>query len=146
MRNEYSKDAKSKGKFVAFGVAVFFLLIPLLLHSCSSSSPAPVRKEYVNTSDVVSERTPAKDTSPQKSLSLQSSLYLDGTTLVGFVKSSDKDTLDTYKKSLKTYADILRSTEEGFIFFSEESENFPAIYQLLKKHQPSFRNSWEGNW
>ncbi|MDR2415228.1 MAG: hypothetical protein LBD75_01040 [Candidatus Peribacteria bacterium] len=143
MQNEYFINTKSKSVFVGIGVVVVFLLIPLLLHSCSSSSPAPVQKEYV-TSDTSSERnTTVQDVPTQKSLSLQSSLYQDGETLVGFVKSSDKDTLNTYKKSLKPYAEILRSTDEGFIFLSEESGDFPIIYQILKKQQPSFRRGWD---
>jgi CHASE3 domain sensor protein len=138
MRNEYSKDIKSKSAFVILGVVVILLLM-LLLQSCGSSQ-SHERRENKNAEK---RQEIALDA---QSLSLQSSLYQDGNVLIGFVKSSDKSILKTYKKSLKKYADIVRSTDEGFIFLAEGDKNILAIYQILKKHQPSFRDVWYENW
>jgi len=77
-----------------------------------------------------------------KNISFQTSLYLNGTELIGFVKDSDKKQFKNYKKSLQKYSKIVSTTKNSLVFVANKKRYYPMIYEILGQQQLVVQDFW----
>ena len=146
MSQEYFENSKSKTTFVLCGVVIALILIIFI----SPSTYPDKKNQKLLQEEIIAFQTefeqpgfplPTQDIQVSFT-SFQTSLYQEGNTLVGFIKSTDKKQTKELKNLIKNYVDTLKDTDEGFVFLSQKTEHFPMLSQILKTNQPSFREVW----
>ncbi len=142
---------------VLIGIVIVFLLFALCSggnrHKDDNRSTNKITTtEIVNqTMDMMKEEIQKEFTTVQKTktnkassknTSFQTSLYFNGSELVGFVKDSDKKQFKTSKKSLQKYSKIVSTTNNSLVFVANKKRYYPMIYEILGQQQPVIQDFW----
>ncbi|MDR0282306.1 MAG: hypothetical protein LBI53_03100 [Candidatus Peribacteria bacterium] len=94
-----------------------------------------IQKEFTTVQKTKTNKASHKNTS------FQTSLYFNGSELVGFVKDSDKKQFKTSKKSLQKYSKIVSTTNNSLVFVANKTRYYPMIYEILGQ-QPVVQDFW----
>jgi hypothetical protein len=157
MSKEYFENSRSKTSFILIGIIIAFVLIAIL--SSSSKRQEKMIPNYEDwyqqlQSDFEKEKDSLRDyqqqllhqqsqnTRVENSYALSTSLNISNGKLVGSVSSSDITTLETYKKAIRKYADIVNLDGTSFSFESDDTDDFSEIYNILGYKKVAFKEIW----